>query len=87
MRGGYIGGAKESKALASSALFAVATEGRPDFGGKAHRFANGLVNLEPFVYLKRFCKLLSVKNKVYYMARYLLELSLVEYAMLKYSSR
>lgn len=53
MRGGYIGGAKESKALASSSLFAVVTESRPDFSGKAHRLANSTVNLEPFVYLKK----------------------------------
>ena len=40
-----------------------------------------------YLFLERYVKLLNPTKKCYFMARYLLELSLVEYKMLKYSSR
>ena len=40
-----------------------------------------------YVFLERFAKILGVDKKTYFMARYLLELALVEYGMLKYSAR
>lgn len=39
------------------------------------------------LFLERYAKLLQVHEKTYSMARYLIELSLVEYGMLKYSAR
>lgn len=40
----------------------------------------------PYLFLKRYAKLLhNCDSKTWYMARYLLELSLIEYAMLKYT--
>ena len=39
------------------------------------------------LFLERYAKLLQVQQKTYFMARYLIELSLVEYGMLKYSAR
>ena len=38
-----------------------------------------------YLFLQRFSKLMEADNKTYMMARYLLELSLVEYSMLKYT--
>ena len=38
-----------------------------------------------FLFLQRFAKLLSMNEKAYMMARYLLELALVEYSFLKYT--
>ncbi len=40
-----------------------------------------------YLFLERYAKLLSVPKKCYFMARYLIELALVEYGMLKYSYR
>ena len=39
------------------------------------------------LFLERYAKLLQVQQKTYFMARYLIELSLVEYGMLNYSAR
>lgn len=38
-----------------------------------------------YLFLERYTKLINPTKKCYYMARYLLELALVEYGMLKYS--
>ena len=38
-----------------------------------------------YLFLQRFAKLMSADAKTYMMARYLLELALVEYSLLKYS--
>ena len=40
-----------------------------------------------YLYLERYAKLLGVSKKCYFMARYLIELALVEYGMLIYSYR
>jgi cyclin B len=40
-----------------------------------------------YLFLNRYSKLLKVPQKCYFMARYLIELSLVEYGILKYSPR
>jgi len=38
-----------------------------------------------YLFLNRYAKLLRVNNKIYMLSRYLLELALVEYGMLKFS--
>ena len=38
-----------------------------------------------YLFLQRFAKLLNADQKTYMMARYLIELSLVEYGLIKYS--
>ena len=38
-----------------------------------------------FLFLQRFSKLMCMNEKAYMMARYLIELSLVEYGLLKYT--
>lgn len=40
-----------------------------------------------YLFLNRYAKLLRVNNKIYMLSRYLLELALVEYGMLKFSQR
>ena len=40
-----------------------------------------------YLFLERYAQLLNVHKKCYFMARYLIELALVEYGMLKYSYR
>ena len=39
------------------------------------------------LYLERYSKLLNVSKKCYFLSRYLIELALIEYQMLKYSYR
>ena len=39
-----------------------------------------------YIFLNRYAKLLSADEKTFMMGRYLIELALVEYGMLKYSS-
>ena len=38
-----------------------------------------------YIFLQRYSKLMNSDEKTYMMARYLLELSLIEYAMIKYT--
>ena len=38
-----------------------------------------------YLFLQRFSKLLNANQKTYMMARYLIELALVEYGLMKYS--
>lgn len=40
-----------------------------------------------YLFLERYVKLLNPTKKCYFVSRYLLELALVEYGMLKYNSR
>jgi len=49
--------------------------------------AFNITTTSSYVFLERFAKILGVAAKTYFMARYLLELAMVEYGMLKYSAR
>ena len=40
-----------------------------------------------YLFLERYVKLLNPTKKCYFMSRYLIELALVEYGMLKYNAR
>ena len=40
-----------------------------------------------YLFLNRYKKLMGVSEKCYFIARYLIELALIEYGMLKYTSR
>mgnify|MGYP003389060506 CR=1 FL=1 len=46
-----------------------------------------ITTVSSYVFLERFAKILGVDKKTYFMSRYLLELALVEYGMLKYNAR